>query len=174
MKCKAFAILVGAATFLCFSVVAAAAQDEAQKKDETVIKDGSKVSMEYTLYLEDGSVEETNVGKDPLEYEHGAKMMIPGLETKLEGLKAGDTIKVEVPPEEGYGVVNPDGFQEVPKEKIPPESRKVGTVLKTTLTDGRVARVRVHEVKEDTIVMDFNHPLAGKTLTFEVKILDVK
>jgi FKBP-type peptidyl-prolyl cis-trans isomerase SlyD len=138
------------------------------------IKDGSKVSMEYTLYLEDGSVEETNVGKDPLEYEHGANMLIPGLETKLEGLKAGDKIKVEVPPEEAYGVFNPDWFQEVPKEKIPPEFQKVGTVLKTTLTDGSVARARVHEVKEDTIVMDYNHPLAGKTLTFEVKILDVK
>jgi FKBP-type peptidyl-prolyl cis-trans isomerase SlyD len=71
-------------------------------------------------------------------------------------------------------VFNPDWFQEVPKEKIPPEFQKVGTVLKTTLTDGSVARARVHEVKEDTIVMDYNHPLAGKTLTFEVKILDVK
>jgi FKBP-type peptidyl-prolyl cis-trans isomerase 2 len=103
--------------------------------------------MEYTLYLEDGSVEETNVGKDPLEYEHGANMLIPGLETKLEGLKAGDKIKVEVPPEEAYGVFNPDWFQEVPKEKIPPEFQKVGTVLKTTLTDGSVARARVHEVR---------------------------
>lgn len=139
-----------------------------------MIKKGSKVSIEYTLYLEDGTVEDSNVGGEPLVYEHGAKMIVSGLEYRLEGLKAGDTRKITLKPEEAYGKTNPNMFQIVPKDKFPPESLKVGSILQAKGQDGRPVSFVVHEVHEDTVVVDLNHPLAGKTLTFDVKVLDVQ
>jgi len=163
---RSFTILAFAVA-LCLSAGAAVAGEKA-------IADGSKVSLEYTLQLEDGTVVDTNVGKDPLVYEQGKGMLIPGLETRLEGLKANDSTTVEVPAEEAYGKVNPDAYEEVPKDKIPAEALEVGSMLKATTAEGKTVAIRVHEIKEETVVMDLNHPLAGKDLTFDVKILDVK
>ena len=81
---------------------------------------------------------------------------------------------VKVKPEEAYGPIDPKAFQEVPKEKLPPEALKVDTVLMAQGPQGQGVPVRVHEVKEKTVIMDFNHPLAGKTLSFDVKITDIK
>jgi FKBP-type peptidyl-prolyl cis-trans isomerase 2 len=81
---------------------------------------------------------------------------------------------VKVKPEEAYGPIDPKAFQEVPKEKLPPEALKVDTVLMAQGPQGQGIPVRVHEVKEKTVIMDFNHPLAGKTLSFDVKITDIK
>ncbi|MFQ5441171.1 MAG: peptidylprolyl isomerase [Thermodesulfobacteriota bacterium] len=139
-----------------------------------MITDGSKVSLEYTLYLEDGTVADTNVGKAPLEFEQGANMIIKGLESSLAGLKAGDTKKVTISPEEAYGAVDTNALKEVPKDKIPPDALKVGTVLQASGEDGRGIPVVVREVRADTVVLDFNHPLAGRTLTFDVKVLAVQ
>ena len=85
----------------------------------------NKVSIEYTLRLEDMSEIDTNVGSDPLTYVHGSHQIVPGLEKGLEGLKIGDTKEVTVKPEEGYGVVDQEAFREVDKEKNSdrPESR---------------------------------------------------
>lgn len=139
-----------------------------------MIQAGSKVSIEYTLTLEDGTVADSNVGKPPLEYEHGAGNIISGLESGLAGLKTGDTKKVEVPPAEGYGDINPKAFQEVPKEKIPESAQAVGSVLQVETEDGQAVALRIHEIKDSTIIVDFNHPLAGKDLTFDVKVLSVQ
>jgi FKBP-type peptidyl-prolyl cis-trans isomerase SlyD len=79
-----------------------------------------------------------------------------------------------VKPDDGYGPTNEKAFQEIPREGIPPEAQKSGTMLMTKAPDGRAIPVRVHQVKEKTIVVDFNHPLAGKTLNFDVKIRDIK
>jgi FKBP-type peptidyl-prolyl cis-trans isomerase 2 len=174
MNYKAHTILLGTALTLCFAVNTAIAGSEIQKESEKVITNGSKVSIEYTLYLEDGTTADTSVGRDPLVYEQGANMIITGLEARLEGLKVGDEKRVEIPPEEAYGVVDPEAFQEVPKDKVPSDAHKAGTMLQTKTEDGRVVPLKVHEVKEDTVVLDFNHPLAGEKLTFEVKILDIQ
>jgi FKBP-type peptidyl-prolyl cis-trans isomerase SlyD len=89
-------------------------------------------------------------------------------------MSVGSEKKVTVKPEDGYGPVKPEAFQEVPKDKLPPEALKVGTVLSARGPDGQTVPVRVHEIKEDTVVMDFNHPLAGKTLFFDIKVTEVK
>ena len=89
-------------------------------------------------------------------------------------MPAGSEKKVTVKPEDAYGQVNPQAFQEVPKDKLPPEALKVGTVLTARGPEGQSVPVRVHEIKENTVVMDFNHPLAGKTLVFDVKVTEVK
>lgn len=152
----------------------ATAEQAKQREGEMMITDGSKVSLEYTLYLEDGTVADTNVGKAPLEFEQGANMIIKGLESSLAGLKAGDTKKVTISPEEAYGAVDTNALKEVPKDKIPPDALKVGTVLQASGEDGRGIPVVVREVRADTVVLDFNHPLAGRTLTFDVKVLAVQ
>ena len=141
---------------------------------ETTIHQGSVVSFDYTLSDQDGKVLETSQGKQPMTYTHGKGEIIPGLERELSGMKAGEEKKVQVKPEDGYGPVNPKAFQEVAKEKIPPEALKVGTVLMAQGPRGQGIPVRVHEIKDTTVIMDFNHPMAGKTLSFDVKISEIK
>ena len=157
---------------LCFIHPGAFAQS--RPAGETTIHQGSVVSFDYILSDQDGKVLETSQGKQPMTYTHGKGEIIPGLERELSGMKAGEEKKVQVKPEDGYGPVNPQAFQEVAKEKIPPEALKVGTVLMAQGPRGQGIPVRVHEIKDTTVIMDFNHPMAGKTLSFDVKITDIK
>jgi FKBP-type peptidyl-prolyl cis-trans isomerase SlyD len=79
-----------------------------------------------------------------------------------------------VKPEEGYGLSDPKAVQEVRREKIPAEAQQVGATLMTKAPDGRTLPMRIQEIREKTVIVDFNHPLAGKTLNFDVKVTDVK
>jgi len=152
-------------------IFAAAAE---KPKDNRVVKDGMMVSLDYTLKGTDGKVIETNKGRDPLKYIHGQKMMIPGLEKELTGMKVGGEKHVTVKPEDGYGKVNPNAVQEIPKEKIPPNALKVGAVLAAKSPEGMVVPMTVRQIKEKTVVMDMNHPMAGKTLVFDIKVVDIQ
>jgi FKBP-type peptidyl-prolyl cis-trans isomerase SlyD len=89
-------------------------------------------------------------------------------------MKVGEEKRVKVKPDDGYGPVNEKAFQEFPKEKIPAESLKVGAALVARGPEGQTVPVRVHQIKEKTVVVDMNHPMAGKTLVFDVKILDIQ
>ncbi len=141
---------------------------------QDTVGEGKRVSLEYTLTLEDQTVIDTNVGKDPLVYTHGAQDIIPGLEKQLIGLKVGDTKNVEVAPADGYGEVDPSRVQEVPKENIPEEAWGVGKRLQGQGPDGGMIFAEVTEVKENTVIVDLNHPMAGKTLFFAVKVLKIE
>jgi FKBP-type peptidyl-prolyl cis-trans isomerase SlyD len=143
-------------------------------KDNRVVKDGMLVTLDYTVKTPDGKLLETSKGSQPLKYIHGKKMMIPGLERELTGLKIGAEKHITIKPEDGYGKLNPNAVQEVPKEKVPPNALKVGAVLVGTNKDGSPIPMTVREIKEKTVVMDLNHPLAGKTLVFDVKVIDVE
>ncbi len=137
------------------------------------VSNGKQVALEYTLKLDDQSVVDTNVGGEPLKVTQGAHQLIPGLEKAIEGMALGEKKKVTVPPREAYGTVDPKAFQEVAKNIVPTDSRKVGTQLEGKTADGRIVYPRISEVKHDTVVLDFNHPLAGKTLYLDIKVLDV-
>jgi FKBP-type peptidyl-prolyl cis-trans isomerase SlyD len=164
-----------AAIFLgLFQINAAAPLDAGQAGKDDTVKDGSVVSLQYTLSGEDGAQIESNKGKEPLTYTQGQHQIIPGLEREMAGMKTGGEKHVKVKPEDGYGPVNPAAFQEVPKEKIPPEALKVGTVLQARGPQGQVVHARIKEIKDKTVVVDLNHPMAGKTLVFDVKVLDVQ
>lgn len=139
-----------------------------------VVEEGAIVSIEYSLTDESGNLIESNVGKEPMTYVHGGGQIVPGLEKGLAGLKVGAEKKITVSPEEGYGPVNPQAFQEIPKDKIPPDAHKVDAMLMTQSPDGRSIPMRVREVKENTVIVDFNHPLAGKTLIFDVTVKEIK
>jgi FKBP-type peptidyl-prolyl cis-trans isomerase SlyD len=141
---------------------------------EPQIREGSQVALEYTLSDESGTVIESNKGKQPMSYIHGKSQIIPGLEKELSGMKVGEEKKIKIKPEDGYGPVNLDAFQEVRKDKLPPEALKVGTMLMAQGPQGQGIPVRVHEIKDTTVIMDLNHPMAGKTLSFDVKISEVK
>jgi len=168
------------ARFVCCSVLVASAlatsaQAELQEGGSPMtVSDGKTISMEYTLTLENKEVLDTNVGGDPLSFTQGSHEIIPGLETALVGMKAGESKQVTVAPEQAYGEVNPQAIQEVPIDQIPPDARKVGVQLQGKDGQGRMVTPKVTEVKEQVVVLDFNHPLAGKTLYFDVKILDIQ
>ena len=146
----------------------------ASPKKTLMVQSGKRVGIEYTVTLEDGSKVGSNVGQKPFVYRQGDPKVLPALQAALEGLKVGDRKHLTLPPEKAYGPVQPEAFQEVPSADIPEHSRKVGTLLATQDPEGNQQEARVHEVKEDTIVLDHNHPLAGKTLTFDIRVLEIK
>jgi len=172
MRIKFFSLL-GLFSLCVFSGLAFSATAE-KPKDGPVVKDGLMISLEYTLKSPDGKVLETSKGREPLKYIHGQKRMIPGLEKELTGMRVGDEKNVTVKPEDGYGKINPNAVQEVPKEKIPENALKVGAVLAARSPEGMVVPMTVKQIKDKTVVMDMNHPMAGKTLVFDVKVVDIQ
>ena len=139
-----------------------------------MITDGRRVSIEYTLTMDDGTVADSNVGDEPLVYEQGQHEILPALERALLGLAAGDTKEVTLEPDDGYGLVDEGLFETVPSHLVPESGRVVGTYLVAQAKTGERRQVRVAEVNGDEIVIDLNHPLAGQTLHFAVRILSVE
>jgi FKBP-type peptidyl-prolyl cis-trans isomerase SlyD len=166
--------LLSLVAFLALGMLGRSAFSATASKDNRVVKDGLMVSLEYTLKSPEGQVLESSKGKEPLKYIHGQKMMIPGLEKELTGMRVGGEKHVTVKPEDGYGKVDPSAVQEVPKDKIPSNALKVGAVLAARSPEGMVVPMTVREIKEKTVVMDMNHPMAGKTLVFDIKVVDIQ
>ncbi len=144
------------------------------KAGDSAIGIGSTVKLEYTLTDDKGTLLDTNKGKEPLAYTHGQGQIIPGLEKALSGLRTGDAKHVVIRPEEAYGPIKPEAMIEVPKERIQANLQTVGAHLLGQNKDGQPLHAFVKEVKEKTIVLDTNHPLAGKALTFDVKVVEVE
>lgn len=159
-----------AATFIVFPISLAAQAQEA----EPVIQDGSTVAIEYTLKLDDGSVADTNVGGEPLVYTQGESQILPALESALEGLKAEQTKQVTLSAEEGYGPVREEAFQDMPVDALPEQGRHVGAQLVGRGPTGQPVFARVVEINEGQAKVDLNHPLAGKELHFDVKVISVE
>ena len=155
-------------------LVASPALAQTPAPGNAAIRNGSSVSLEYTLKDDSGQVLESNKGKAPLTFTQGHQQIIPGLERELIGMRAGEEKRVVVKPEDAYGDVVPNAQTEVPKDAIPKEGLKVGTTLIARSGSGEPRPVVVKEIKETTVVLDLNHPLAGKTLHFDVKVLGVQ
>lgn len=133
------------------------------------------VAFHYKLTNGDGEELDSSGGQDPLKYLHGAGNIVPGLEKALAGKSAGDKLKVEVPPEEGYGPVNPQLVQKVPRSAFEgaPEI-KPGMRFQAQGNEGQAQFITVKEISGDEITVDGNHPLAGQVLHFDVTIEDVR
>ena len=139
------------------------------------IKENSAVSFHYTLTDDAGAQIDSSAGQDPLAYLHGAGNIIPGLEKALEGKAAGDQLKVSVSAEEGYGPVQPELIQDVPRSAFQGvESIEVGMQFEAQTGQGGAVPVTVTAVSEETVTVDGNHPLAGKSLHFDVTIEAVR
>jgi FKBP-type peptidyl-prolyl cis-trans isomerase 2 len=167
-------VSVRAALLLVALCLAAAVSHAEEKEKKTVIEAGSAVAIEYTLTLEDGTKVDSNVGGEALRFEQGSGQIIPGLDKELVGMKVSESKQVKVTPEDGYGEVNPAAFTEVPVGELPEDARKPGMMLMARDEQGRTRRLLVQKIEGDTATLDFNHPLAGKTLLFDVKILEIE
>jgi len=143
------------------------------------IENKHAVTVNYKLHTIEANgekvfVEETNA-ENPLTYLHGVGMMIPKFEEELNGLAAGDKKSFTVTPEEGYGTIDPNALAQLPLEMfdesgLPP----VGAMLPLTDDQGNQFRAVVKEVTETTVVADLNHPMAGKTLSFDIEVLSTR
>lgn len=161
------------AALAALSIVFFGAPLQAQE-DAPVIQDGSTVSIEYTLKLDDGSTADSNAGGEPLVYVQGEQQILPALEAKLLGMKVEETREVTLMPEEGYGPVHEEALQTVPLDIIPEEARNVGARLVGQGPQGQPLHAVVKEINEDTAIVDLNHPLAGEKLHFSIKVVSIK
>jgi FKBP-type peptidyl-prolyl cis-trans isomerase SlyD len=162
----------GAALLIALALAAGIAQAQATENPMSpAIESGSTVQLEYTLKDDTGKVLDSNKGQAPLTYTQGKQEIVPGLENALNGMRAGEEKQVAVKPEDGYGAVDPAAQTEVPKALLPSDSLTVGKELVARSRGGETLLVRI---KETTVIIDLNHPLAGRTLLFDVKVLGVE
>ncbi|MBT4577329.1 peptidylprolyl isomerase, partial [Candidatus Woesearchaeota archaeon] len=139
-----------------------------------MIEKGSKIKLHYTGTLEDGTVFDSSKDKEPLEFEVGAGQVIPGFDEGVIGLKAGEKKTINIPADKAYGQYDEKRMGEYPKENVPKDMElKVGAKMFLQSPDGGVALATIKEIKEEVVLLDLNHPLAGKDLTFEVEIIEV-
>jgi peptidylprolyl isomerase len=141
----------------------------------TEAKSGDTVRLHYKGTLDDGSVFDSSEGRDPLEFTVGSGQIIPGLDEAIPGMKIGDEKTVRVEAENAYGAHNPDARQAVPRSNIPDTvPLEVGLQLQAQTDNGQMMTVVVAEIAEDEVVLDANHPLAGKALTFDIQLTGIK
>jgi len=139
------------------------------------VKKGDKVKVEYTGTFEDGTVFDSSekAGK-LLEFEVGSGQIIKGFDTAVIGMEKGQEKEIKMGSKDGYGDYNPSLVRKIPKDKFPPEKEvKAGMMLALNAPNGQQIPVRVKEVTNSEVVLDLNHPLAGKNLTFKIKIVDI-
>ena len=138
------------------------------------VKSGDVVRVHYTGTLEDGSQFDSSVGRAPLEFTVGAGQMIAGFDAGVVGMAVGEKKTILIDPDHGYGQKDPTAIIEFPSSNIP-EGMAVEVGMKLNLQNqyGQPVPVVVMEVKEEVIIMDANHFLAGKDLTFEVEIVEI-
>ena len=137
--------------------------------------DGDTVRVHYTGMLEDKTVFDSSLGREPLEFTMGEGMMISGFENAVRGMSVGQSKTVTLSPEEAYGPHRDEMVFEVGREQLPPElNPAVGQQLQMRQQDGTSVPVLVTDVSEATITVDANHSLAGKDLTFEIELVEIK
>ncbi len=143
---------------------------------DKVVEKGSKVKVEYTGTLEDGTVFDSTErqGGQPLEFEAGSSQLIKGFDEGVMGMKVGEEKEIVIPPAEAYGEPNDQLHKKVPREQLPKDQEpQVDMVLAVGTPDGQQFPARIIAVDEKEVTIDLNHPLAGKTLKFKVKIVEI-
>jgi len=135
---------------------------------------GNLVNVHFTLTIE-GKIVDSSRGQEPLEFQVGMHQVIPGFEKALKDMKVGEKKTFQLSPDDGYGQEDPSCIREVSRVELPSEIEpEVGMILYAHGPNGQTIPVRINEVKKDVVIMDFNHPFAGKTLDFEVEIIEIK
>lgn len=135
---------------------------------------GSTVKVHYTGRLTSGEEFDSSAGREPLEFEVGAGMMIKGFDNAVVGMSVGDKKTITIPPHEGYGESNPEMIIDFPRDRFPAEMvPEAGMQLNMSNGAGQNFPVTIVEVKEDSVTLDANHFLAGKDLIFDIEIVEV-
>jgi FKBP-type peptidyl-prolyl cis-trans isomerase SlyD len=144
-------------------------------ESELKVADDMVVGLDYTLRLDDGEVVDSSADGEPLEFMQGQGHIISGLEQALYGMALGEKKSVEIKPTDGYGEENPNAFQTVPRDTFPPDLElPPGKHLHMRDQSGRDFTAIVVETRSDGVLLDFNHPLAGETLFFDVQIASLR
>ena len=144
------------------------------ESEKMVVGQDRVVHLDYVLTV-DGDIADSTAGREPLPYLHGHNNLVKGLEDQLEGMQIGEGKTVTVAPEDAYGLLDETAFMDMERSKFPENFEfNTGRPLRLNTGDGRIVSATISEVKNDVVVLDFNHPLAGKTLTFEVSISDIR
>lgn len=138
------------------------------------INAGRVAAIHYTLTDDDGQVIDKSAPQSPLRYLHGAGNIVPGLEKALDGKQAGDSLRAEVPPEQGYGPRHDGLVQQVPRSAFPADARIEPGIKFEARTERGPLVVTVTEVGDEAVTVDGNHPLAGKKLHFDVEVAEVR
>lgn len=137
-------------------------------------KSGDTVRIHYTGTLDDGSTFDSSSGRDPLEFTLGAGQVIPGFDQAVTGMDVGDEQTVEIPAEQAYGPRDPNAQQSFPRDKVPDDiPLELGTQLQLSGPQGQPVMVTVAEVTDEAVILDANHPLAGKDLTFQIELVEI-
>lgn len=141
---------------------------------EIRVNHDTQVTLHFTLKLPNGEVVDSTLGKTPATFKVGDGSLLPGFEQSLFGLKSGDQRSFDIEPERGFGPGNPQNIQSVARENFNEMELEPGLlVIFQDAAGGEMPGV-VKQINEKTVDVDFNHPLAGKTITFEVEIIEVK
>jgi peptidylprolyl isomerase len=140
----------------------------------TKAKAGDRVRVHYTGSLEDGTIFDSSSGSEPMEFTIGEGILIPGFENAVIGMNEGDSKTASILPEDAYGDHIEELVVVVERSQIPSHVKpEVGMVLKATSDEGMVTPFIITEVTEDAVILDGNHPLAGKRLIFEIELLEI-
>jgi len=135
---------------------------------------GDQVRIHYTGRLDDGTVFDSSRGREPLEFTIGSGMVIPGFDRAVTGLSVGETRTAIIPPADAYGEFRDELLLTIGREQLPEGlDPAVGQELHMTTTSGQVVTVRIQDVMDTQVVLDANHPLAGKQLTFDVELMGI-
>jgi FKBP-type peptidyl-prolyl cis-trans isomerase SlyD len=146
--------------------------NSAQSQDQ--VHDNSVVTMDYTLEV-DGEVVDSSHASEPIQFIQGQGQIIPGLEQELYGMRSGESKTLVIEPGLGYGEVDQEAFADIPREEFPSDiPLEKGITLQLRDQQGDVLDAFITDVKDDTVRLSFNHPLAGKTLNFQVTVLEVR
>ena len=137
------------------------------------VASGDTISVNYTGRFEDGEVFDTSDGREPLKFTVGTGQLIQGFDAAVIGMVPGDKKEITIPPEEGYGLRNDEMTAELPKSAVPEEMAiEVGMQVQLMDENGQPVPAQVAEILEDVVKMDLNHPLAGKTLIFNIELVE--
>lgn len=137
-------------------------------------KKGDQVAVHYTGRLTDGTVFDSSEGREPLAFELGAGMMIKGFDAAVDGMEIGEKVTAEMAAADAYGESNPDLIFDIPKTNFPPDlNPQPGQQLAMSQPNGQQVPVKVKEVKDEVVVIDANHDLAGKDLIFDIELVSI-
>lgn len=137
-------------------------------------KQGDSVKVHYTGKLDDGTVFDSSVGREPLDFTVGAGQLIAGFDEAVVGMAVGEKKTVRIAPEQAYGPHNPEMTLQVPRSDLPADIQpELGMQLEASQEGGHSMVVTVVEVTDESVTFDANHPLAGKALTFEIEVVEL-
>lgn len=138
------------------------------------VKSGDKIKVHYHGKLTSGETFDSSAGREPLEFEVGSGMVIKGFDDGVTGMQVGEKKTINIPAEEAYGPRNPEMIIEMPKDRFPKDMEiEVGTPLGMSDQNGQQFQVTVVEIKDDAVMLDANHPLAGEELIFDLELVEI-